>query len=155
VFRHWGEATDAAARAQGLRTLRLGLTSQSDAELLQRLHELKAAGGTTMIVIRDFLTSSLMSPICRMALELGVATVAEHRAFAEAGALMSYGPDLPDLFERAAGYVERILKGAKPADLPIQLPVKFEFAVNLSTAKRLGITLTPDILFAADLTIER
>ena len=155
VFRQWGEATDAAARAQGLRTLRLGLTTQSDAELLQRLHELKAAGGSTMIVIRDFLTSSLINPICRMTLELGVATVAEHRAFAEAGALMSYGPDLPDLFERAADYVERILKGAKPADLPIQLPVKFEFAVNLSTAKRLGITLAPDILFAADLTIER
>ena len=107
------------------------------------------------LVIRDFLTSSLINPICRMTLELGVATVAEHRAFAEAGALMSYGPDLPDLFERAADYVERILKGAKPADLPIQLPVKFEFAVNLSTAKRLGITLAPDILFAADLTIER
>jgi putative tryptophan/tyrosine transport system substrate-binding protein len=155
VFRHWGEATDAAARAQGLRTLRLGLTSQSDVELLDRLRELKAAGGSTVIVIRDFLTASLMSQTCRMALDLGVAIMGEHRAFAEAGALMSYGPDLPDLFARAAVYVERILKGTKPADLPIQLPTKFEFAVNLGTAQRLGITLPQDVLFAADLTIDR
>ncbi len=155
VFRHWGEATDGAARAQGLRTLRLGLTSQSDIELSQRLNELKAAGGNTLIVIRDFLTSSLMQQTCRLALDRGVATIAEHRAFAEAGALMSYGPDLPDLFARAAVYVDRILKGARPADLPIQLPTKFELAINLATAQRLGITLPRDILFAADVTIDR
>jgi putative ABC transport system substrate-binding protein len=154
VFRQWGEATEAAARAQGLATLRLGLTAQSDAELLQRRQQLKAASGSTLIVIRDFLTSSLMQPTCRMALDLGVAIVAEHLAFAEAGALMSYGPDLPDLFRRAAGYVDRILKGEKPAELPIQLPTKFELAVNLGTARRLGLMLPPDVLFAADQLIE-
>ena len=154
VFRQWGEVSEAAARAQGVATLRLGLTAQSDAELLQRLQQLKAAEGSTLIVIRDFLTSSLMQPICRMALELGVAIVAEPLAFAEAGALMSYGPDLPDLFRRAAGYVDRIIKGEKPAELPIQLPTKFELAVNLGTARRLGLTLPPDVLFAADQVIE-
>ena len=154
VFRHWGEATEAAARAQGVATLRLGLSAQSDAELLQRLQQLKAAGGSTLIVIRDFLTSSLMQPTCRMALELGLAIVAEPRAFTEAGALMSYGPDLPDLFRRAAGYVDRILKGEKPGELPIQLPTKFELSVNLGTARRLGLTLPPDVLFAADEVIE-
>ena len=116
VYRHWGEATESAARAQGLATLRLGLTVQSDSELLQRLQQLKAANGSTLIVIRDFLTSSLMKPICYKALEFGVAVVAEPLAFAEAGALMSYGPDIPDLFRRAAGYVDRIIKGGKPAD---------------------------------------
>jgi len=154
VFRNWGEATDAAARAQGLATLRLGLTAQSDAEVRQRLEELKAAGGNTLIVIRDFLTSSLMQPICRMALDVGVAVVGEHLAFAETGAMMSYGPDLPDLFRRAAGYVARILKREKPGELPIQLPTKVEFAVNLGTARRLGIALPPDVLFAADQVIE-
>jgi putative ABC transport system substrate-binding protein len=154
VFRQWGEATEAAARAQGLATLRLGLTAQSDAELLQHLQQLKEAGGSTLIVIRDFLTSSLIQPVCRMALDLNVAVVGEHLAFAEAGALMSYGPDLPDLFRRAASYVERILKGEKPGDLPIQLPTKFEFAVNVGTARRLGLTLPTDVLFAADQVIE-
>lgn len=154
VFRHWGEATESAARAQGLATLRLGLTVKSDAELVQRLRQLKDADGSTLIVIRDFLTSSLMRPICEKALELGVAVAAEPLEFAEAGALMSYGPDIPDLFRRAAGYVDRIIKGGKPADLPIQLPTKFELAVNLGTARRLGITLPPDVLVAADLVIE-
>jgi putative ABC transport system substrate-binding protein len=118
------------------------------------LRQLKAADGSTLIVIRDFLTSSLMQPICDKALELGVAVVAEPLAFAQAGALMSYGPDIPDLFRRAAGYVDRIIKGGKPAELPIQLPTKFELAVNLGTARRLGITLPPDVLVAADQVIE-
>ena len=154
VFRHWGEATEAAAQAQGVRTLRLGLSSQSDAELAQRLAELRAAGGDTLLVIRDFLTASLMPQTCRQALDLHVAVMGEHLAFAEAGALMSYGPDLPDLFFRAAGYVARILRGQKPGDLPIQLPTKFELGVNLATARRLDVTFPPDVLFAADRTIE-
>jgi len=68
--------------------------------------------------------------------------------------LLSYGPDLADLFRRGALYVDKILRGDKPADLPVQVPVKFEMAVNVNTAKALGLTVPPSILLRADEVIE-
>jgi putative ABC transport system substrate-binding protein len=89
-----------------------------------------------------------------LALKNRLPTISGPRHFVEAGGLMAYGPHFPDLFRRAATYVDKILKGARPADLPVEQPTKFELIINLKTAKALGLTIPPALLARADQIIE-
>ena len=93
-------------------------------------------------------------PIISAAARNNVPAVYIGSDFVRDGGLFSYGPDQVDLFRRAASYVDRILRGEKPGDLPVQLPTKFEMAVNLKTAKALGLTVPQSILLRADEVIE-
>jgi len=92
--------------------------------------------------------------IAASAIEKGLPTACEEREFAAAGCLVSYGPSFAAMFGRAAYYVDKILKGSKPADLPIEQPTKFELVINLKTAKALGLTVAPGLLSRADEVIE-
>jgi putative ABC transport system substrate-binding protein len=92
--------------------------------------------------------------IAALAVQRRLPTVSFHRLYPEAGALMSYGASFTDLFRRAAAYVDKILKGAKPADLPVEQPTKFELVINLKTAKALGLTIPPSLLRRADELIQ-
>jgi len=83
-----------------------------------------------------------------------VPTIFDVPFFPRDGGLLSYGPSFPDLFRRAAAYVDRILKGEKPTDLPVQVPTKFNLVINLKTAKALGLTVPQTLLVAADEVIE-
>jgi len=154
VFRRWGEETEGEIRAQGLAAMRVGLTSTSVDALQQKLRDARARGVEALVVVRDFLTSSLYRQIAQGSLEHGLASIAEERRYPEAGALLSYGVSDRDQFRSAANYVDRILKGATPAELPIEQPTRFELVLNVKTARALGLTIPQPLLLLADEVVE-
>ena len=107
-----------------------------------------------LYVQSDPLFNSNRVKISTLAVSARLPTVTGARSFVDAGALMSYGPNFPDLFRRAAEYVDKILRGAKPIDLPVEQPTKFALTINATTAKALGVTLPPTLLARADEVIE-
>jgi putative ABC transport system substrate-binding protein len=92
--------------------------------------------------------------LAELALKHHIATMFILKEHVEVGGLMAYGPSFPDLFRRAAHYVDKILKGANPADLPVEQPTKFDLIINLKTAKAFGLTIPPSVLSRADTVIE-
>jgi len=99
-------------------------------------------------------TGNMGQAIVDLAARQQLPAIYETKNFVEAGGLISYGPSVPDSYRRAAGYVDRIFKGAKPADLPVQQPAKFDMAVNLKAAKALGLAIPQDLLLRADQVIQ-
>ena len=100
------------------------------------------------------LLTTNQSRVTSLALGARLPTMHGFRSYVAAGGLISYGPNLPSLFQRAAEYVDKILRGAKPSDLPVEQPTKFDLTVNLVTAKALGLTIPPTLLARADEVIE-
>jgi len=142
---------------RGADSLGLELTAypiSNVAELDVALDATRASGADSLFVIASRLTNFAAARIARHGQERRLPVIASWREFAADGALLSYG--LSRVFEakRLAGYVEKIIDGAKPADLPIEQPVKFELVVNLKTARTLGLTISPDFLLRADEVIE-
>jgi putative ABC transport system substrate-binding protein len=141
----------AAAGKTALETELLEIRSAEDiAPAFTRL----SAGTQALYVCGDALITATRARISTLALGARLPTIYPDRAFLETGGLMAYGANNADLFRRAAEYVDKILRGAKPADLPVEQPTKFEFAINLITAKALGLTVPPLVLARADEVIE-
>ena len=109
--------------------------------------------GTNGLVL-EMAVQSKADQVCKLALQRKLPTIGSSRTFADAGCLMSYAENLNDMYRRAAGLVDKILKGAKPTDLPVEQPTKFEMVINLRTAKALGLTIPRPLLLQADHVIE-
>ena len=139
------------ARTLGLEVVTLEIRQAED--IAPALEALKGAADA-LFVVGDPLTTTNRLRINTLALAARLPTIAILREYVEAGGLMSYGPNFPDLFRRAADYVDKILRGAKPADLPVEQPTKFELVINLKTAKALGLDVPPTLLARADEVIE-
>ena len=145
-----GEA-HAAARTIGLDVVTSEIRRAED---IAPVFEALKGHADVLYVCADPLLTTNRIRINTLALGLRLPTMHGFREFAEAGGLMSYGPNFPDLHRRAADLVDKILRGAKPADLPVEQPTKFDFVINLTTAKALGLDVPPTLLARADEVIE-
>jgi len=141
----------AMARTLGLEVVPLEIQRAED---IAPAFEALKAKADAMYVVVDALIAANRTRIITLALSARLPTIFNVRVFVHAGGLMSYGPNFPDLFRRAAELVDKILRGTKPGDIPIEQPTKFELVLNLTTAKALGLTVPDTLLARADEVIE-
>ncbi len=136
------------ARALGLRVQRVEASDPSAFDAI--FASMEQSGVDALMIMDHSLFNAYRQQLLALALRHRLPTVCAARAYAEAGCLMAYAPNLAQMGRRAATYIDKILKGAKPADLPVEQPMKFEFGINLKTAQTLGLTILPTLLFQAD-----
>jgi len=141
-----------AARVLGLALQSIPIQKADDIEA--GLQSAQNSNAQAVVTMDDPMIQLNRARIVEIAMRQRVPVMGEFRAMAAAGALMSYGPNQIDLWRRSAAYVDKILKGAKPADLPVEQPTKFELVINLKTAKALGLDIPPKLLALADEAIE-
>jgi len=144
--------TQAAGKVLGIQIQ--SLEAQSANEIDNALDATTKGHAGALLILPDPLTNTYQARIVELAARRRLPTMFTQRPPVDAGGLMSYGPSYADLFRRAASYVDKILKGAKPADLPVEQPTKFELVINLKTAKALGLTIPPSLLGRADELIQ-
>jgi putative ABC transport system substrate-binding protein len=146
------QETELAAKTLGLELQYLGVEDPNDLDSAFR----NAVGwrAHAIIVLQSPVLGSRRKALAELAVKNRLPAIYPHSDYMDAGGLMYYGPRTSDLFRRAATYVDKILKGAKPADLPVEQPTKFELVINLKTAKALGLTIPQSILLRADQVIE-
>jgi putative tryptophan/tyrosine transport system substrate-binding protein len=143
--------TEAAAKAFSLRMHAAQVDSGSDFD--RAFAEISKAHVDGIVVVLSPLSTLNSKHIVDLAIKYRLPGVYATRQFAEEGGLMAYGPLIGDLYRRAATYVDKILKGAKPSDLPVEQPTKFELVINLKTAKQIGVTIPQSVLYRADKVI--
>ena len=130
------------------------IEAQGPADFDRAFSDISAKGAGALVVLTTPVFDVERQRIMDLAAKNRLPTVFASRNYVESGGLMSYGPNIADFYRRAAAYVDKILKGAKPSDLPVEQPTKFELVINLKTAKALGLTVPADLLGRADEVIE-
>jgi putative ABC transport system substrate-binding protein len=140
--------------ARSLKAVVIPAPVHNDVEIETAIVALGREPGDGLVAMPDAFMTAHRASIISAAVRNNVPAVYSQSTFARGGGLLSYGPDRVDIFRRAATYVDRILRGAKPGDLPVQFPTKYEVAVNLKTAKALGLAVPQSILLSADEVIE-
>jgi putative ABC transport system substrate-binding protein len=141
-----------AAQTLDLRLQPIQISAESSLE--NAFEKLSKESIQALIVLTDAILYSQRSRIVALAAEKRLPAMYFFREFVQGGGLMSYAPSDSDLFRRAATYVDKVLKGTKPGDLPVEQPIKFELVVNLKTAKALGLTIPDSLLLRADEVVE-
>jgi putative tryptophan/tyrosine transport system substrate-binding protein len=144
--------TEAAAGVFGVQLQYLEVRGPTDIEMAFRAASKEHAHA--VLVLPNPVTLSHRTKVVDLAVKTRLPAMYPQSEYVEEGGLMTYGPSINDLFRRAATYVDKILKGAKPADLPVEQPTKFELIINLKAAKQIGLTIPPNVLVRADKVIK-